>query len=584
MTASEKVFVLDVMDELGKRAHALVKPARKLEQLLKAGARHESLRAPAKDNAVQGLVGSSAAVKSVIEKYRLGVPVFAADTRSCDTAIKALDVFKYDEVIVRSVIFFLTALCKQSTAACDRALALNGRDLVAQACAVHKRAEPLPPAAPRRAAPSRDDAFLSRDGPMLRQVLEQRAAAVAAADLKWMRMQVCLCSKCKLMLDQQPVETSDNTPRNTPRSTEKASASASGARIAPVEEALEEGSWIAPKSPASEASGGGECSREGDPVPGEMRRIERVMRHLKKYPTVAVVADPCVDAFIALGKGSIPAAVAGSGCLPLLVNAMEAFASDRAIVWKGLLAVAHLARNDEMCSDLDMMCNNQLAVDAYNGLWVHPLQALAFASAVHRSEVRDSHVHYRPSAHAQDCCHSARKAGVVPMLMQLWESWKSDEEIRQLVLFALGPISTLEQNQLRCRNCRVAAALRPVFELDPVIAGESASAGPNVMLKQLQEVLRCRLPPPLCPMRAGASAAPPANTPPTPPPHRYCIPLALKRAYLDKALGSPFAKEDGGSAEQHTENQAQVARMYALPPKYGRAGESWKDGQQGLVD
>lgn len=41
---------------------------------------------------------------------------------------------------------------------------------------------------------------------------------------------------------------------------------------------------------------------------------------MRKYPTVTAVAVPCVDAFIALGRGSIPAAVTGSGCLPLLIN------------------------------------------------------------------------------------------------------------------------------------------------------------------------------------------------------------------------------------------------------------------------
>lgn len=46
----------------------------------------------------------------------------------------------------------------------------------------------------------------------------------------------------------------------------------------------------------------------------------QVMRHLKKYPTVAEVVEPCIEAYIALGKGRMQAEVLLSGSLPVLIQ------------------------------------------------------------------------------------------------------------------------------------------------------------------------------------------------------------------------------------------------------------------------
>jgi hypothetical protein len=45
-----------------------------------------------------------------------------------------------------------------------------------------------------------------------------------------------------------------------------------------------------------------------------------MLKHMIKYPSIAAVIEPCIDAFLALGKGGIPDAIIQSACLPHLIK------------------------------------------------------------------------------------------------------------------------------------------------------------------------------------------------------------------------------------------------------------------------
>jgi hypothetical protein len=45
-----------------------------------------------------------------------------------------------------------------------------------------------------------------------------------------------------------------------------------------------------------------------------------MLKHMIKYPSIAAVIEPCIDAFLALGKGGIPDAILQSACLPHLIK------------------------------------------------------------------------------------------------------------------------------------------------------------------------------------------------------------------------------------------------------------------------
>ena len=41
---------------------------------------------------------------------------------------------------------------------------------------------------------------------------------------------------------------------------------------------------------------------------------------MQKYPTIPAVVEPCVDAYVALGKQGTPAAIVASGCIHQLIK------------------------------------------------------------------------------------------------------------------------------------------------------------------------------------------------------------------------------------------------------------------------
>ncbi|CBJ33043.1 hypothetical protein Esi_0411_0009 [Ectocarpus siliculosus] len=146
-----------------------------------------------------------------------------------------------------------------------------------------------------------------------------------------------------------------------------------------------------------------EDENAADPTSDDLVRIRRLVEHMEKFPKTLDVVEPCVDALIAVGKSAATQAVLESTCVFKLVKAMKTFANTRSLQWKGLLAIIHFAKKDEVCFDLG-------------------------------------------------------KAGVIPLLVAMWPQW-DDDEMRQLLLWAF--------NELRMSVERVGALLREAMEPAP---------------------------------------------------------------------------------------------------------------------
>jgi hypothetical protein len=136
----------------------------------------------------------------------------------------------------------------------------------------------------------------------------------------------------------------------------------------------------------------------------------KLIEHMKRYPTILEVQDPCLDGFISLGKGkkSPDILLKGKG-LPLFVQMLRSFVKDATLVWKGCLAVIYMCKHDSLCSDLG-------------------------------------------------------RYGLVACLCELWRRHHKDLDLQQLLLWSFSEVSRLEANQVRCQREGVAALLRTVFE------------------------------------------------------------------------------------------------------------------------
>ncbi|CAN0085547.1 unnamed protein product, partial [Hapterophycus canaliculatus] len=106
-----------------------------------------------------------------------------------------------------------------------------------------------------------------------------------------------------------------------------------------------------------------------------------------RFPKILDVVEPCVDALIAVGKSASTEAVLESKCAFKLTKAMKTFQKNRPLQWKGLLAIIHLAKKDEVCFDLG-------------------------------------------------------KAGAVQLLATMWPQW-DDDEMRQLLLWAMNEVARI---------------------------------------------------------------------------------------------------------------------------------------------
>ncbi|CAB1099839.1 unnamed protein product [Ectocarpus sp. CCAP 1310/34] len=167
-----------------------------------------------------------------------------------------------------------------------------------------------------------------------------------------------------------------------------------------------------------------------DPTSDDLVRIRRLVEHMEKFPKTLDVVEPCVDALIAVGKSGgyvvvaeevgfvVNTAVLESTCLFKLVKAMKTFANTRSLQWKGLLAIIHFAKKDEVCFDLG-------------------------------------------------------KAGVIPLLVAMWPQW-DDDEMRQLLLWAFNEVARIDEKRwpggagkLRMSVERVGTLLREAMEPAP---------------------------------------------------------------------------------------------------------------------
>ncbi|CAM9351882.1 unnamed protein product [Chrysoparadoxa australica] len=288
------------------------------------------------------------------------------DNGVVEACLDIFAMFPENEVVVRCILHLLAPLCKQLSCITALLLQLDGRDILENLISNHK-----------------EDHDLVRYGHSVMKSMKMLAGSMAEQDTARMAVATKFCVSCRHQLDALAIGAPG--PAGDQRRQ-------SGAVI-PVEEDVEDGCG---------------CDGSADPFPGELKRIEKVITHMKRYPTVLEVILPCIDSFISLGKGGVPAAILESGCLPLLIKAMDHFPKQYDIAWKGGLAIMYLAKSDAVCSDLG-------------------------------------------------------KAGGVQALIALWKAWE-DNSIRQIVLWGFSEMCRLEPNRLRMSNERLAVLLRDVLE------------------------------------------------------------------------------------------------------------------------
>eukprot|EP00903_Cladosiphon_okamuranus_P010989 g10378.t1 len=260
-----------------------------------------------------------------------------------------------------------------------------------------------------------------------------------------------------------------------------------------------------------------------DPVTDDLVRIQRLLEHVEKFPKILDVVEPCVDALIAVGKSAATEAVLESKCVFNLLKAMKTFPKTRSLQWKVGEAGSVAAHNQHTLPKTSG--EQQLSRRSVPSVFDKGLLAI-----IHLAK-KDA------------VCFDLGKAGAVQLLVKMWAEWE-DDEMRQLLLWAMNEIARIETNQRRMSAERVGAMLRETMEPAPA---RLAVTGAMVTMEE-----------------AG----------------HYCVPVKLKRLYRERKLGSPFAKGDEDREKSSSKVALGVPMAKAL---FGKVGDDWKDGEAGLV-
>ncbi|CAM9802435.1 unnamed protein product [Ectocarpus sp. 12 AP-2014] len=380
-----------------------------------------------------------------------------------EALLEMLGMFKLDEVFLRQAVRTLIPLCGQDEAVLDHFLDLGGRVALGETLEMHT-----------------DDHHIQEDGKVFNAIIHRYAKGAAKRDAARVSQACRYCPTCRPLVDCPDLLgpagdrlSSDSVQRCLRRGPGKRLVYRGSNGNGPIVD-----------------DGEDEDENAVDPTSDDLVRIRRLVEHMEKFPKTLDVVEPCVDALIAVGKSAATQAVLESTCVFKLVKAMKTFANTRSLQWKGLLAIIHFAKKDEVCFDLG-------------------------------------------------------KASVIPLLVAMWPQWE-DDEMRQLLLWAFNEVARIETNQLRMSVERVGALLREAMEPAPA---RLAVTGAMVTAEQ-----------------AG----------------HYCVPIKLKRLYRERKLGSPFAKGDKEANGENEKNAAALARPLTKA-QFGKAGDGWKEGEDGLL-
>ncbi|CAM9176276.1 unnamed protein product [Scytosiphon promiscuus] len=299
-----------------------------------------------------------------------------------EALLEMLGMFKLDEVLLRQVVGTLLRLCGQDDITLEHFLDLGGRVALEETLEMH-----------------RDDQHICEDGQAFTAMIHRYAREVAKRDAARVSQACRYCPSCRPLVDC-PDFLGPTGNRLSSDPAQECFGRGPGRRL--VYRGANGGSAII-------TNGGDEPV---DLASDDLLRIEALLEHMEKWSTILDVVEPCVDALIAVGKSASTKAVLESKCAFKLFKAMKTFPKHRSLQWKGLLAIIHLAKKDEVCFDLG-------------------------------------------------------KAGAVQLLASMWPQW-DDDEMRQLLLWAMNEVARIEEtNQLRMSAERVGALLRETMEPAP---------------------------------------------------------------------------------------------------------------------
>ncbi|CAN0442706.1 unnamed protein product [Pylaiella littoralis] len=303
-----------------------------------------------------------------------------------EALLEMLGIFKLDEVFLRQAVRTLVPLCGCDDTILDHFLELGGREALEETLDMHKV-----------------DPQICEDGRALTSAIHRYARGVAKRDAARVSEACRYCSTCRCLVDC-PVFLGPTGNRLSPDLDHPQQCFRPGI-----------GKRLVYRGCSGEGGAMSTSYEEDgviDPVSDDLVRIQRLLEHMEKYPKILDMAEPCVDALIAVGKSAATEAVLQSRCVFKLLKAMKAFPQARSLQWKGLLAMTHLAKKDEVCFDLG-------------------------------------------------------KAGAVQLLVKMWTEWE-DDEMRQLLLWAMNEVARIaETNQLRMSAERAGAVLRESMEPAP---------------------------------------------------------------------------------------------------------------------
>ncbi|CAM9802032.1 unnamed protein product [Discosporangium mesarthrocarpum] len=299
LVPSERIFLLECLDEIERRCSSLVRGKKNTMTFLEEGV--------------------------------------------MEVLIELLNMFKIDEVLLRVGVKTLLTLCQQDPTVLRHFLDLGGRDALDEVSAIHE-----------------EDPFIRADCKQMKKVLLQHSRMLAKRDAAKLELACRFCPECRT-LTELPASLLMEKGRGS-RGLGRRRDSCMGRDHDPPNTTVGGFRGPARGGGTAKAQGGlGEEAEEeeeeeeeghADPVLGELERIQLVMGHMERNPLAGDIVEPCVDALIALGKTGITEAIVESKCVWLLVKAMEALPKRRSLQWKGVLAVIHLAKADPVCSDL----------------------------------------------------------------------------------------------------------------------------------------------------------------------------------------------------------------------------------------